>query len=355
MGAAAKKGAVLIVTLWILAVLVLLAVGIGFRVSLELKLVSYQMKKLRLYYAAKAGVNKAMTLLEADTNTDFDTIEQCGFVLEGQDRRKSEFLNVAVGDGAFSVACPGPDGEELPGMRDEDRLVNINLAKKETLMRLPDVTEAIAYNIMAWRGDTDEGIPEESFDYSAIDRNYSCKKAPFSTVDELRLVKGITPDIFYGIDRDGDGIISDSESGLRALVTIYGDGRININTAGERVLGILGLRPDWAQEIVRYRKGPDGNISTGSDNIILANFQDLDTLREHLAWRFNLDPAGIENLRESLSTDIFKFSSDFFSASSTAFLSKGDSRFCSRITAVLRRDTAQAPPHKIDIVSWYEE
>ena len=56
-----KKGAILIVTTWILAILTLFAIGIGFRTGLEIKLTGYNLDRLKALYVAKAGIRKAIT------------------------------------------------------------------------------------------------------------------------------------------------------------------------------------------------------------------------------------------------------------------------------------------------------
>jgi type II secretory pathway component PulK len=54
---------------------------------------------------------------------------------------------------------------------------------------------------------------------------------------------------------------------LKEYITIYGDGRININTASKEVLLALGLSEDIVYKILALRYGEDGIEGTNDDNI----------------------------------------------------------------------------------------
>ena len=52
------------ITLWILAILVVFVVGLGQRSLIKLKLASLQKDRLKAYFLARAGIQKAVTVLE---------------------------------------------------------------------------------------------------------------------------------------------------------------------------------------------------------------------------------------------------------------------------------------------------
>ena len=81
----------------------------------------------------------------------------------------------------------------------------------------------------------------ESSYYAGLVPPYKCRNAPFDIVEELLLVKGITPECF---------------NRLRNYVTVYGDGKININYAPKRVIESLSGKMDaaLAQMIINRRK-----------------------------------------------------------------------------------------------------
>ncbi len=84
--------------------------------------------------------------------------------------------------------------------------LNINTADIASIAKLPALQNNgdIAAAIIDWR--TSTGVPysgpigtgAESDYYQTLNPSYSAKNAPFDTVDELLLVKGMTPQILYG-------------------------------------------------------------------------------------------------------------------------------------------------------------
>jgi general secretion pathway protein K len=106
----------------------------------------------------------------------------------------------------------------------------------------------------------------ESDYYESLDPPYACKNGPFDHLAEVRLVKGVTPELFDGLG----GI-----AGLGSYLTVFGaeksgdqgftyPGRININTAELPVLAaLLPLESaDFAQLMIDYREAVSGTQYT---------------------------------------------------------------------------------------------
>jgi DNA uptake protein ComE-like DNA-binding protein len=86
---------------------------------------------------------------------------------------------------------------------------------------------------MDWKNSPENPQPDgaESTAYLAEDPAYACKNAPFETVEELRLVKGVTMDLLYGADKNRNGVLDENEQtddlgesasrGLLDCVTVY--------------------------------------------------------------------------------------------------------------------------------------
>ena len=55
---------------------------------------------------------------------------------------------------------------------------------------------------------------------------------------------------------------------MEDYITIYGEGLVNINTAGQVILIALGLSESSVQDIITYRDGPDGKPATQDDHPI---------------------------------------------------------------------------------------
>ena len=70
-------------------------------------------------------------------------------------------------------------------------------------MGIPGMTLEISEAIFDWIDDDDEARTNgaENEYYQALAPPYECKNAPLETLDELLLIRGITPQILFGEDR----------------------------------------------------------------------------------------------------------------------------------------------------------
>jgi general secretion pathway protein K len=119
--------------------------------------------------------------------------------------------------------------------------------------------DIITDSILDRRDDTElhriNGAEDEY--YESLPKPYSCKDAPFETVEELLQVRGVTPSIFYGCYKTGG---EEGETtwrrGLVDLVTVYSRStRVDANTAPEEILSTIdGLSEEDAEKIVEARK-----------------------------------------------------------------------------------------------------
>ena len=96
-----KKGAILIVSLWIITILSLLAIGVGFRMGLEIKLTGYNVSELKALYLAKAGINKVIAgrwneYLEGKT-VGIDALSHTW------SNDKESFCGIELGEGSFTL------------------------------------------------------------------------------------------------------------------------------------------------------------------------------------------------------------------------------------------------------------
>jgi|GEM_PF-1091161 len=232
-----ESGAILLISLWILIILSMLAIGLGHQLSLEIKLLHNNLDSVKAFYVAKAGMKRAIAerilVLQSQDTIYADSFNQSWL------NNEEIFKGAKFGDGVYTVE--NQQAPTLYGMSDEQGKININTASEEVLRILfkqfglidESASEVIAA-IKAWRGDKDS-LDMDDY-YQAQDPPYHCKKSKFDAIEEILLVKGVTPEIFYGIDTNENGIIDFNEVGLKGYITVYGDGTVNINTAPEIVL-----------------------------------------------------------------------------------------------------------------------
>lgn len=282
-----QKGAMLIVVLWVLVFLMLVAIGLGRRGSVNNALSRLMAGQTRAQYLALSAVRYAAALIEIDTKDEkgslADTIYQCGFVLPEGLTHEHLFKRVQVPGGYFDIVSSFQRDARSRrlGMSDEESRINLNAisaADHQVLKFLimdagfnEDTALTVASSVVDWV-DQDDKVFNEPYGYEngpLVSSETHVKNNPFESLEELLLVKGVTPEMFAAI-RD-DLTVFPRTSGLV----------VNLNTATARVLRSLarsftGDRTNTevsdadalADKILRFRKGPDGVDGTDDDRII---------------------------------------------------------------------------------------
>jgi len=102
------------------------------------------------------------------------------------------------------------------GLVDEASKLNLNAPwlTAEMIQYLPGMTPQIAAAIMDWR-DSDSTVSTDGAEdetYGRLTTPYKTKNAVFESVEELRLVAGMTKDILYGEDANLNGILDANEN-----------------------------------------------------------------------------------------------------------------------------------------------
>ncbi len=131
----------------------------------------------------------------------------------------------------------------------------------------PDRAQLITEAVMDWRNAAPGGQPTP-FDLLYLQQNpsFTGSHASFQEIEELLLVRGMTPDIFYGTwDRD-DQVQPPrlmQRIGLRDCISLYSNGSLDVNATPLPVLIASGIPPDAAAAIVQQRRiQPFPNINT---------------------------------------------------------------------------------------------
>ncbi len=130
--------------------------------------------------------------------------------------------------GRFSIIASKLDDDGIPagfrkGLVDESSRLNLNVlidldeqlpgSARNLLMALPDMTEDVADAILDWL-DKDDDIREygaESQEYTNLTPPYSARNGPMDSIEELLLVRGVTPQLLFGLDSNHNGVIDPEE------------------------------------------------------------------------------------------------------------------------------------------------
>jgi len=326
----------LIVTLWVLSFLTILVVNLGFMVRTQLQFADHLQDRLKMYYIARGGIEKAAAELYEDQTDNVDTLN------ESWANNEELFRDFPFIGGYITVSYkPGglPEEEEagLYGAMDESSRIDINNAPADVLKTLlenageveTDEAIDIANSIVDWR-DKDVALSEggaENDYYQGLSDRYECKNGNFQIAEELLLVKGMTPEIFARI---------------KDLVTVYGTQQVNINTAGFSCLRSLGLESDLCEKIITFRRGSDERDGT-EDDYVLKNPSEI----MNVGSLFTKEATQINSL---ISRNIFKVRSDTFRIISRGILKNARGDRSREIVCVLKRQKDKSP----QLLYWHE-
>jgi general secretion pathway protein K len=165
----------------------------------------------------------------------------------------------------------------------------------------------IAGAIMDWidrDDDTQMGSSDTESDYyMGLEPPYRAKNGPIDDLSELMLIRGITPEMYWGSGGAGVRSWSRGAQGLRSqldepsypigfvdLFTSIG-GKMNINTASATQLQVFPEVDEMlAQEIVKMRAGPDG-MEGNEDDMPFPSVQALGQVR-------GMHPAAMQRLSQ---------------------------------------------------------
>jgi general secretion pathway protein K len=163
---------------------------------------------------------------------------------------------------------PLPFGQGVCEVRvmSEAGKININLVSESTLRKIignfgleGEERDAVVDSILDWR-DADDfhriNGAENDY-YQSLKEPYDCKNGNLDSIEELLLVRGMTPDLYYGrktIKKEGEA--NKDRIGLKDIFSIYAAGeQIDINSATPVTLRfVLGIPEEVAQQIVKARE-----------------------------------------------------------------------------------------------------
>ena len=270
-----------------IAVFSALAAALAFSMKVETKLAQNAVNEQQLLWLGRSGVEYARWILTQEAsiaNQPYDSLNQVWAGGPGGPGETNGVLagisldNFQVGDGTVSLKIV-----------DLDRKANINTANTAVLQQAltlmgvnADDISVVSDSIEDWR--SPPAAPRvagaESDYYQSLTPPYHAKNAPIDDLSELLLVKGVTPEMYYGPGAtnryvtqkpklgfgNAPGQPPDYPFGLKDVFTAVSSGKININTADANVLQLIpGVDANIAAAIIQQRSGPDGADGTEDD------------------------------------------------------------------------------------------
>jgi general secretion pathway protein K len=247
-----ENGVILIALLWILAALSVIALSFSREGFVEVAAARNAQSLEESYFLARAGVAETVYRIVQKRLTP--RLQQ----VELQD------LPDPIDLGRISGTLGG--GSYRVDIQDESGKINLNQVSEDQLRALVEASgiqkpdsDIITDSIMDWR-DSDSmhrmNGAEDDY-YQALNPPYKARNGAIAVIEELLLVRGMTPDYFYGRpEKTPDGSVF-YRYGLSRYLTVSPTFRmqVNVNYAPLPVLlSIPGLPPGVAQSIYERRK-----------------------------------------------------------------------------------------------------
>ncbi len=245
-----ESGVILIALLWILMALSVIALSFSKESFVEVAAARNAQSLESAYFVARAGI--AATIYQLLQRRFTPSVRQIE-LQESPDQLDLGNVTGKFGGGIFHV-----------DIQDETAKVNLNMASEEQLRNLLEVSgidkhdaDIIADSILDWR-DTDKlhrmNGAEDDY-YQTLNPPYNAKNGRMDTVEELLLVRGVTPEYFYGYpERAPDGSVT-YRYGLSRYFTVYSSAnRINVNFAPLPVLLSVPKMPPEAARMIYERR-----------------------------------------------------------------------------------------------------
>lgn len=239
----AEQASVLIIVMWIAIGLIAITLYFANSMTLELRAADNRSSGMAADQAIEGAARYvSYVLANYATNGAFPTNAQftCQNMQIGDAR-----VWIIGRDESTTASTPSTSTDPTFGLLDEASKLNLNVIGTNTLADLPNMDYDLAQAIVDWRS------TNSTMDLNYGSLGYDAKHGPFETVDELRLVYGMTIDDLVGDDANRNGILDGSEKsasgstsnpGLLEYTTVYsrepnfhsdGSSLTNINSRAE--------------------------------------------------------------------------------------------------------------------------
>jgi len=278
-----EKGIALIMVLWVLTVLMVIVLSFSYTAKTEMQAALAFKQGIEKKYLAEAGIERGIIEIVYEKQN-----RNAQVVLEGGETWRMDGTphTVQTEDGYYTVSITDESGkinintlddtsgiilknlimnsgaqEKVPGSGAQEKAPDSGLQEK--------VVDTIVDSILDWKDGDDltrlNGA--ESDYYMSLPNPYKARDDNFQTLEELLLVKGMTPEMLYG---------GNKKKGIINFLTVVNSGvsTINANAAPKEVLmAVPGITAEIAEAIVSSRENPADPAATASIQGMLAAIQ----------------------------------------------------------------------------------
>jgi general secretion pathway protein K len=228
-----ERGIALLLTLLVLTLLVALILEFDAEARREYRDAAAFRDNFKATVLARASVQAARGVLQQDFLKD----KQAGQAFDAlTDLWAFPITNYVIGDGLLNAKIEDERSKlnlnDLAGLPTEANAKKTRVGKFKRLFELVQINPDLVDAIIDWvdQDDVPEPSGAENLYYQTLRPSYRAANAPLQTFLELRLIKGMTPEIL---------------GKLAKFVAVYdspGDSKLNMNTADPLVLQALDVR-----------------------------------------------------------------------------------------------------------------
>ena len=240
-----EKGIALLMVLWILTMLTVMVFSFSYMARTEAYASLSFRRTIEKKFLAEAGLERGITeLFYMNTNKNKTAVSAEDEVW----RMDGRPYTILTQNGYYTVGITNEAGKvdinTTPELLLRNLLLNLGLK--------PGDVDIIVDSAMDWKDSDDlhrlHGAEDDY--YMSLPNPYKAKNTNCETLEELLLVKGMSPEILYG-DKGKKGIIDFLTINSRMTT-------ININAAPREVLlAIPGITPELADSILTIRETRD--------------------------------------------------------------------------------------------------
>ncbi|BBB32975.1 general secretion pathway protein K [Thermotomaculum hydrothermale] len=243
-----EKGAILIIVIWIVAAIAIISAILSLRVKVSVRNNAFVKMKTEGFITIHGAIQRALY---------YHLIKPRLKDLTEEEKRKTVYEYEVNGVKVKVKEIPVSSKLSLKNARPE--------LLKQIFMNYVESEEdavAIISSIQDWQdADNLENLhgAEDSY-YTSLDYPYYTKNKPIENLKELLLIKGITPEMYYG---------TDNYPGLKNIFTLYDTGsKADINTCSPDMFKVFGIDQETIDRIIERRESEPFKSMTELNEIL---------------------------------------------------------------------------------------
>ena len=244
---ASERGIALLMVLWVLTILMVIVFSFSFMTRTETYATVAFKDGIEKKFLAEAGIQRGITeILYRSVNKNQPALDTESEAWKTDGTPHSD----QFGGGTYTVRIMDESGKiNINTLTDASGIILKNLLITAGVR--DEDADTIVDSLLDWKDPSGGALHRlhgagDSY-YMSLPNPYKVKHAEFDTVEELLLVKGVTPEILYG---------TTERRGIIGFLTVHSKtGTVNVNAAPIEVLrAIPGITPEIADTIMQYRE-----------------------------------------------------------------------------------------------------